>query len=139
MKNSVEQIELILNSKIADLNQKRNYYCGNDVVDNNPLAVEREAMRVTKNYLSTIYKYTYEISLYLEILEEIRELREEYKLEFNMLKDNVSHLFIRVDELIERRLHTHFSHSTSEMHNLTYLWEREVDMDIQNFLRNISK
>ena len=44
-----------------------------------------------------------------------------------------------VDELIERRLHTHFSHSTSEMHNLTYLWEREVDMDIQNFLRNISK
>ena len=139
MKNSVEQIELILNSKIADLNQKRNYYCGNDVVDNNPLAIEREAMRVTKNYLSTIYKYTYEISLYLEILEEIRELREEYKLEFNMLKDNVSHLFIRVDELIEQRLHTRFSHSTSEMHNLTYLWEREVDMDIQNFLRNISK
>ena len=138
MKNSVEQIELILNSRIADLNQKRNYYCGNDV-GNNPLAIERETMRVTKNYLSTIYKYTYEISLYLEILEEIKELREEYKLELNMLKDNVSHLFIRVDELIERRLHTHFSHSTSEMHNLTYLWEREVDMDIQNFLRNISK
>ena len=138
MKNSVEQIELILNSRIADLNQKRNYYCCNDV-GNNPLAIEREAMRVTKNYLSTIYKYTYEISLYLEILEEIRELREEYKLELNMLKDNVSHLFIRVDELIEKRLHTRFSHSTSEMHNLTYLWEREVDMDIQNFLRNISK
>ena len=71
--------------------------------------------------------------------EEIKELREEYNLELNMLKDNVSHLFIRVDELIEKRLHTHFSHSTSEMHNLTYLWEREVDMDIQNFLRNISK
>ena len=52
MKNSVEQIELILNSKIADLNKKRNYYCCNDV-GNNPLAVEREAMRVTKNFLST--------------------------------------------------------------------------------------
>lgn len=138
MKNSVEQIELILNSRITDLNQKRNYYCGNDV-GNNPLAIEREAMSVTKNFLSTIYKYTYEISLYLEILEEIRELKEDYKLDYNMLKDNVSHLFIRVDELIERRLHTRFSHSTSEMHNLTYLWEREVDMDIQNFLRKISK
>ena len=138
MKNSVEQIELILNSRITDLRQKRNYYCCNDV-GNNPLAIEREAMRVTKNFLSTIYKYTYEISLYLEILEEIRELKEDYKLDYNMLKDNVSHLFIRVDELIEERLHTRFSHSTSEMHNLTYLWEREVDMDIQKFLRNISK
>ena len=138
MKNSVEQIELILNSRIVDLNQKRNYYCCNDV-GNNPLDIERETMRVIKNYLSTTYKYTYEISLYLEILEEIRELREEYNLELNMLKDNVSRLFIRFDELIEKRLHTRFSHSTSEMHNLTYLWEREVDMDIQNFLRNISK
>ena len=138
MKNSVEQIEIILNSRIADLNQKRNYCYCKDVGDNE-LAIEKETMRVVKNYLSTIYKYTYEISLYLEILEEIKELKEEYKLEYNFLKDNVSRLFVRVDELIEQRLHTRFSHSTSEMHNLTYLWEREVDMDIQNFLRNISK
>ena len=138
MKNSVEQIELILNSRIADLIQKRNYYYSNDVGDNE-LAIERETMRVVKNYLSTIYKYTYEISLYLEILEEIKELKEEYNLELNLLEDNVSRLFIRFDELLEKRLHTNFSHSTSEIFNLTYIWEREVDMDIQNFLRNISK
>lgn len=138
MKNSVEQIELILNSRIDDLNKRRNHYCGNDV-GNNELDIERETMRVINHYLPTLYKYTYEISLYLEILEEIKELRKDYGLEYNFLKDNVSRLFIRVDELIERRLHTHFSHSTSEMCNLTYLWEREVDMDIQNFLRNISK
>ena len=138
MKNSVEQIELILNSRIADLNQKRNYCYCKDVGDNE-LAIEKETMRVVKNYLSTIYKYTYEISLYLEILEEIKELKEEYNLELNLLEDNVSSLFIRFDELLEKRLHTNFSHSTSEIHNLTYIWEREVDMDIQNFLRNISK
>ena len=138
MKNSVEQTESILNSRIADLNQKRNYYYSNDV-GKNPLDIERETMRVVKNYLSTIYKYTYEISLYLEILEEIKELKEEYNLELNLLEDNVSSLFIRFDELLEKRLHTNFSHSTSEIFNLTYIWEREVDMDIQNFLRNISK
>lgn len=138
MKNSVEQIELILNSRIADLNKRRNHYCGNDV-GNNPLAIERESMRVVKHYLPIIYKYTYEISLYLEILAEIKDLKEEYKLEYNFLKDNVSRLFVRVDELIEKRLHIPFSHSTSEICNITYLWEREVDMDIQKFLRNISK